>query len=122
MRVTSIDGSKLYIYMNGGQIDLSQLPANERQHIILVYPEHNLSQLESSFSLFPNPTTGVSYIESKSGASITSIELHCATGKLVRINGDNLTSIDGGSYPTGTYVVVMQDSDGMRDQKLLIVE
>ena len=71
-------------------------------------------------SLYPNPTTGVTYVE-VSGDEMESVEVYDAYGKLLqtmKVSG-NVTQLELSAYATGTYYVRVTTTKGVVTKRVI---
>ena len=71
-------------------------------------------------SLYPNPTTGVTYVE-VSGDEMESVEVYDAYGKLLqtmKVSG-NVTQLELSGYATGTYYVRVTTTKGVVTKRVI---
>ncbi len=98
----------LYVYMNGGTIDLSKLSVEDQSKVILVYPENEIST--SELKLFPNPAQDKVTLYNKNLLPISRVEVYNNQGQLIHTksinqNGPTLElNIEG--LPTGLYTLM----------------
>jgi len=113
----------LYIYMNGGSVDLSKLDKTEKDKIILVYPKTEEAS-KNPINIFPNPATEQLSIYNADHESITSINFYSLNGQLVEtqtisIPADNI-QINLMDVPPGLYALRVITSNGSYTNKLVI--
>lgn len=79
---------------------------------------------ESSFVLYPNPTSGVVNLELPSGAGLASYHLGDITGKTLAkgslSRGQERAQIDLSGLSNGVYLLTLRDDDGARITKRII--
>ncbi len=112
----------LYIYMNGGTIDLTKLSQEDRAKIILVYPEqtHDYADIK----LFPNPATDRLTIYNEKLQTITQVELYNFHGQRIYSNSfhhsEPTFELDLRELPSGFYSVRVRADGSEKINKLVI--
>ena len=77
---------------------------------------------KSPIKVYPNPTSGVVYILSQN--EIIDYSLYSIQGKLLKYNAVNnlkKLSIDISNFPSGVYLIQIQDAEGNRSQQKIII-
>jgi len=69
---------------------------------------------DANFTIYPNPTNGQLYIDSKVGANLKSISIYNVLGQLIMIvpNAKGLQRVDVASLATGNYIMKIQSDKG----------
>ncbi len=80
---------------------------------------------ESSFEVYPNPTTGIVNIRAlNQGLDITTIEIYDALGRKTHVNTDNYGpyeyQINMQSYPEGLYVLRIKSGNYVINKKIIL--
>ncbi len=91
------------------------------------YTPVGLSELsKSSFKLYPNPTTGVVYIETAETIKNSNLSIIDLTGRILltqALNGKNIFQIDASILSEGIYIVNIGKNDGtVSTQRLVVTE
>ena len=79
-----------------------------------------LSFLENSISIFPNPVSTTLSITSKNGVSIKRIKLYDLQGREIMLNTTNFNKIDVSNLPTGNYFLEIETDKGVLRKNLMI--
>jgi len=112
----------LYVYMNGGTVDLSQLSPTDRDKIILVYDEAENSLTD--ITLFPNPTQDFLNIYNTDQQHIQNIDIYNVQGQKVyskKVDTENPTlKLDLTQLDTGMHTIRIKHSDDILSYKIVI--
>ncbi len=99
--------ASLTIYMNGGQLDFSNLDEDSKQKITLVYPSIN-SHKPATISLYPNPATQQLFIQKITACESCSLIIFDANGKqmtdVIQLKNHEV-SISVEDWSKGLYIV-----------------
>jgi hypothetical protein len=111
-------GGKTYDYSIGEMVIVNTATTTNNNytqgflqpHTLQADAIENATLFQSSFSIFPNPSTGLLYITSLNNASINSMQLLDASGKLILnqtnpIKNNNQYSMDFSEQPVGNYLL-----------------
>lgn len=80
---------------------------------------------ESKVIMFPNPTTGIFYLENRANTALNQIQVFNALGQLIKIkdnslNKDAVLQLDLSTQPAGTYFVELQFEDKIAEVQMII--
>lgn len=80
---------------------------------------------DKSFSIFPNPTSGLVSIQSQTGAEVHSIEVYSLEGKLLvskTINDRTNIQFDASELSNGLYILNIKTEEGVVSKQLSILK
>ena len=99
---------KMYVFLNGGSIDMSELSTEEKSLIVIIDNKQNRS--ESNWTIFPVPvTTKLSFINAKSEKA-NKISIYNSAGQ--KVNEENHPSeIDVSIFVPGVYYLVIHSGN-----------
>ncbi len=120
--IQSMDGSKLYINMLGGTIDIEGLEVDSRANIVLLYPETEENNLNSSLTVFPNPSSDYIFINSVKEDLISHIHFYTLEGRLVSVANQSNGKVDGARLEKGIYLMKVYFNDGRSDLVRVIIQ
>lgn len=118
---TSIDS--MHIIWPSGIVDyLFDTSINTRLHIIEgshPYPAQDTatglaSVVKGKINIYPNPTTGILYIENPDGLALSSATIYNASGSEVRYFTSVQSSLDIQELPAGNYVLSIKTQSGQK--------
>ncbi len=120
------DAMKLNVYMNGGVLDDSKLPAEQRALIYKIYPEDQPQEVDPSF-LSPNPAQSyVNWSYHAHAEATVQLQLFDAAGNLVYHNNESLSigpnqkSIDLRSFAKGIYFLNWKTAGNSGVKKVVV--
>ncbi len=106
-------------YVSQTQIDtVFNVDCDTTSNIILDTEE--LSFLENSISIFPNPVSSTLAITTKNEVLIEGIKLYDLQGREIVLNTKNFHQIDVSNLPTGNYFLEIETDKGIIREKLMI--
>jgi len=112
----------LYVYMNGGTIDLSKLTAEDRAKIILVYGESINEKTDLSY--FPNPASDFIRVYNPKQGLIKNIRVFNLQGRQVyskRVNEKNpTTELNLEELESGLYTIITEYNNELVFSKIVI--
>ena len=81
----------------------------------------NTREAKNVINIFPNPTTGILYLESDAAREIKSVVVYDILGNTVEyINSGNITQVDMSTLATGVYFIRMAGKDFTETRKVIV--
>lgn len=79
----------------------------------------NDTEAKPMITMYPIPVIDILNIQSKNGAKIENIKIFDSSGKVIFTADANKTVLDLSTLPTGLYMITVQTSKGLHQQKII---
>ena len=118
---SAIGVTKMRIGMNGENAPIACQTSNffgeYEDYCVYIGADASVTENQSSFNIFPNPTNGMIIIETN--ANVDKIEIHTLDGKQVYSSFTFTGQVDLTSFERGVYLISFSNLNGISTQKII---